>query len=128
MHRWTAKLLLLVLLAPAFGPLALARASRQESPHCVRQAAKPAMQCHHGMAMAPERRSSETSFRALDNCCPNHDCCRGLRTSEWARPASDLLSCVSLLIEHAPASRGEVPPSTDVSQYDSARAPPRSSC
>jgi hypothetical protein len=125
MHRWTAKLLLLVMLVPAFGPLAPARASQQGSPHCAHQTAKPAMQCHHGMAMAP---SSEASFRALDNCCPNHDCCRGLKTSEWARPASDLLSCISLLIEHAPASRGEVLPSTDVSQYDSARAPPRYSC
>jgi hypothetical protein len=128
MHRWTAKLLLLVTLVPALVPLAQARAAQPESPHCARQMAKTAMQCHHGMAMAPEQQSSETSFRALDNCCENHDCCRGLKTSEWARPASNLLSCVSLRIEHAPASQGEVLVSANFSKNDSARAPPPSSC
>jgi hypothetical protein len=128
MHRWTAKLLLLVTLVPAFGPLALARASQSESPHCARRMAKPAMQCHPGMAMAPERQSSEVSFRAFDNCCLNHDCCRGLKTSEWARPASNLLSCVRLRLEHAPVSRGEVLVSANFSKHDSARAPPSASC
>jgi len=60
--RWTARFLLLVMVAPAFGPLALARVSQPEAPHCMRRpmsgqsasgkSAQPAMQCHHGMAMA----------------------------------------------------------------------------
>jgi hypothetical protein len=126
MHRWIAKLLLLVMLAPAFVPVALARASQSESPHCARQTVKPAIRCHHGMAMAPEPQSSETSFRAVDNCCSNHDCCRGLKTSEWARPASNCFSSISLRIERAAALPGEVLVSANFSKHDSARGPPLS--
>lgn len=125
MHRWTARFLLLIMLVPAFGPLALARAAQPEAMHCIRKPAQPGMQCHHAMAKSPLPESSENTFRALDGCCPNHDCCRGASTSEWARPAAHQTSDLSLLIEPAPAPQGAATPPTGLSGSDSARAPPR---
>jgi hypothetical protein len=129
MHRWIARLLLLVMLVPAFGPLVLARADQPEAMHCMRKPAQsvpPAMNCHHGMAQTPAQEALEKSFRALDGCCQNHDCCRGLKTSEWARPASIQLSDVSLLIGHAPVPSLAPRISDNLAGEDSARAPPPS--
>jgi hypothetical protein len=133
--RWTARFLLLVMLAPAFGQLAMACASRPEAMHCMRQsvpahAAQPAMRCHHAMAAAPQPESSqdessEASFQAVDNCCENHCCC-GATTSEWAQPASSLLSFLSPPIEPARPVRSAGLHSSDSARQDSARAPPRS--
>jgi len=71
--------------------------------------------------------SAEVSFQAADNdddCCKNHCCC-GATTSQWAQPASSLLSVLSLLIEPArPSYKAELH-SADISGHDSARAPPR---
>jgi hypothetical protein len=135
--RWTARFLLLVMLAPAFGPLAMACSAQPEAMQCARQPmsasmsahAQPAMPCHHAMAhsKAAQPKSSETSFQAVNegNCCLNHCCC-GATTSEWAHPASNLLSVLRLLIEPARRSRNAEPQSADISGHDSARAPPRS--
>src|ERR1700731_3415323 len=117
--RWIARLLLLVMLAPAFGPLAMARAAQPGAMHCMRQPvsghpAQHAMQCHHAVAQSkppqPEAfpveasrvESSEASFQAIANCCLNHDCCCRAATLEWAHPAFGLLSLLNLLIEPAP--------------------------
>jgi hypothetical protein len=127
MHRWTARILLLALFLPAFGPLALARADQPEGMHCVRkpvQSSQPAMPCHHGMTQEPA--AHEKSFRALDGCCCDHDCCRGLKTSEWARPASNLASALCLRIETAPAAPAVAHVSADPAGQDCSRAPPRS--
>jgi hypothetical protein len=117
-------LLLLVMLAPAFGPLAMARAAQPRAMHCLRQPvtghpAQTAMQCHHA-----QPQSSEASFQAVANCCLNHDCCCRVATLEWAHPAFRLLSFLSLLIEPARASQSTILLSSDVSGHDSARAPP----
>jgi len=141
--RWIARFLLLVTLAPAFGPLAMARAAQPGAMHCMRQPvsghpAQPAMQCHHAMAQSkppqPEAsvgesspgESSEASFQAVANCCLNHDCCCRAATLEWAHPAFRLLSFLSLLIEPARASHSTILFSSDITGHDSARAPPRS--
>jgi hypothetical protein len=146
--RWIARFLLLVMLAPAFGPVAMARAAQPGAMHCMRQPvsghpAQPAMQCHHAMAQSkapqPESslvesspvesspvESSEASFQAVANCCLNHDCCCRAATLEWAHPAVNLLSFLSLLIEPARASQSTILLSSDISGHDSARAPPRS--
>ncbi len=146
--RWIARLLLLVMLAPAFGPLAMAHAAQPGAMHCMRQPlsghpAQPAMQCHHAMAQSkppqPESsvgesspaesspgESSEASFQAVANCCLNHDCCCRAATVEWAHPAVSLLSFLSLLIEPARPSQSVTLRSSDNSGHDSARAPPRS--
>jgi hypothetical protein len=122
MSRWTARLLLCVVLVSGFEPLALARASQPEAMHCLR---KPAMHCHHAMAMGHTPQPPETSFRALDSCCQNHDCCRNLAIPRWARPQSELFSHRSLLTEQAlPAPAAQLPPISP-SDSDSARAPPR---
>jgi hypothetical protein len=125
MHRWIARLLVLVMLVPAFGPLALARAAQPQAPHCLRQPAKPVMQCHHGMAMVPEPPASEASFRALEQCCQNHDCCRTLAAPQWAQPQSKL-SCRELLTERALSALDTQLTSVTPAENDSARAPPRS--
>jgi hypothetical protein len=127
--RWIARFLLLVMLAPAFGPLAMARAAQPGAMHCLRQPvtghpAQPAMQCHH--AMAQSKPQPEASFQAVSNCCLNHDCCCRAATLEWAHPASSLLSFLSLLIEPARPSQSTILLSSDISGHDSARAPPRS--
>ena len=136
--RWIARFLLLVMLTPAFGPLAMARAAQPGAMHCMRQPvsghpAQPAMQCHRAMAQSkapqPESspvESSEASFQAVANCCLNHDCCCRAATLEWAHPAVNLLSFLSLLIEPARVSQNTILLSSDVSGHDSARAPPRS--
>jgi hypothetical protein len=139
--RWTARFLLLVMLAPAYGPLAMACSAQPEAMHCTRQplstsmsvstsahAARPVMPCHQAMAQSKATRSesSETSFQATNdgNCCPNHCCC-GATTSEWAHPASSLLSFLSILIEPAPPALSAILQSSNISGHDSARAPPR---
>ena len=131
------------MLAPAFGPLAMARAAQPGAMHCLRQPvsghpAQPAMQCHHAMAQskAPEPEaspiesspveSSESTFQAVANCCLNHDCCCRVATLEWAHPAFSLFSFLNLLIEPARASQSTILLSSDISGHDSARAPPRS--
>ena len=131
MHRWTARFLLLAMVLPALGPLALARTDQPEVMHCMRkplqpapQTNEPAMHCHHAMAPAPAPDAPEKSFGALDGCCQNHDCCRGLKTSEWARPASNLLSDVRLLVESAAIPQAAAHISADPAGQDSTRAPP----
>jgi len=131
--------LLLVMLAPAYEPLAMACAAQPGAMRCCRRkalsagSAQPAMPCHHAMAEAKAAKSesskvesSETSVQASNdgNCCQKHRCC-GPITSEWAKPASNLFSVLSLLIEPArPAPHAE-PQSSNISECDSARAPPR---
>ena len=130
MHRWTASLLLLVMLVPAVAPLALARTAASEAAHCRRpplhqtaQLAQPAKPCHHGMTDLSHLQATEASIRSLD-CCSNHDCCRGVKTSEWARPASRLLKSVDLFVEPAVPTQAAAGLSADPIGYDAARAPP----
>ena len=131
------------MLAPAFGPLAMARAAQPGAMHCMRRPvsgppAQPSMQCHHAMAQSkpPQPRSSpvesspvessEASFQAVANCCLNHDCCCRVATLEWAHPAFGLLPFLSLLIEPVRTSQSTMLRSSDIAGHDSARAPPRS--
>ena len=147
--RWTARFLLLVMLIPAFEPLGMACTGQREVMQCMRPAAlarpaQPAMQCHHGMAQpqppqpdssraessSAQAESSEafvqaTFVQAVNNCCQDHNCCC-VTTSEWARPATSLLSFLSLLIQSSLPAQSAVLPSSDIAGQDSARAPPRS--
>jgi hypothetical protein len=132
MFRWTARFLLLVMFAPVFGTLALARTSPPEAMHCMRQSAaahpaQPAMPCHgKAMAAAPQPESSEAAFQATNACCLDHNCCGCVTASERAQPVSGLLSRLSLLIEPARSAQNAALPSSNISGNDSARAPPRS--
>jgi hypothetical protein len=130
MFRWIARLLTLVMLVPAFGPIALARTSPPEAMHCMRHSpsarpAQPSMPCH-GMAKAAQQESSEASFQAANTCCLDHNCCGCVITSEWAQPVSGQRSVLSFLIEPARPAQNAVLPSSNIFGSDSARAPPRS--
>jgi hypothetical protein len=138
-YRWAARFLLLVMLVPAFGPMAMPCAALPQAAHCQRQpisgramsghTAPPAMHCHHAIAQPnpAQPENSSSSFRSLngDDCC-GHRCCCGATTSEWARPDASLLSFFRLLIEPSLPSPDAVLRSSDISRQDSARAPPRS--
>jgi hypothetical protein len=126
MHRWVAKFLVFVMIVPAIGPLALAHPAQAQAPHCLRQTAKPVMQCHQGVSMAQEPEiPTETSFQAADQCCSNHDCCRGMGTPRWGQPQAQLTSQQSQpTVEAAHASVMQFAPSI-LADNDSARAPPR---
>src|SRR5258708_7438504 len=125
MQRWIARLLVLVMVVPAFGSLSMTQAAPAQTPHCARHTAGPVMQCHHGMSMAPQPASSSTSFGATDSCCQNHDCCCGMAVPQWAQAPSQLLSLQGL-----PAVEGFLLPGAQLTSFpladrDSARAPPR---
>lgn len=143
-YRMTAGVLLLVMLAPAFGPFAMASLVPMEGMHCMRRrlsdahaAGRRPARCHAIAWRSRARQDSElqdsaapteASLRSLDCCC-NHCnyncCCRLPKISEWAQPVTFQLSSVSLLIEFA----SPVPFTDRVSAIligpDSARAPPR---
>ena len=140
-YRWAASFLVLVMLVPAFGPVAMPCAALSEPLHCARQAmfgqsaarqtAQTALPCHAmAQSKAPQSESSpaessEASFCAVDSCCQDHCCC-GAVTSQWAQPASNQLSFFHLLIEPARPIQSARLDASGVSRQDSARAPPRS--
>ncbi len=135
MFRWTARFLLVVMFAPVFGPLALARTAQPGAMHCMRQpvSAHPAMPCHQGMAQSKagsessEVEPSKNSFQATnsDDCCLSHRCCCCATTSEWAQAASSVVSLLNLQIESKHAMHSAMLWSSAISGNDSARAPPR---
>lgn len=155
MQRWIAKFIVLVMLVPTLGPLALARLSPMEGMHCMRRpvgaaasttGAEPAMHCHEGMPQRAEENSgqrseessgrsleqaaassppSEASFRSPD-CCSGHECCRSLTTSGRAHLTGIRSSYVSLRIEPAPSALAATRVPSALIGADSARAPPRS--
>jgi len=131
--RWTARLLLLVMLVPPFGPAAMATTVHPGAMHCSRQPAaastpapQPEMPCHHAMARS-KASQQQVSFQATDSDCCENRCCCGATTFEWARPASSLLACLNLLVEPSQPSQAMVLRSSALAGADSARAPPRSS-
>jgi hypothetical protein len=150
MHRWIAKFVVLVMLVPMFGPLALARLAPIEGMHCMRRPLgatvatpgdEPAMHCHEGVPQGAERNSgqsfeessqaaatpdsSQASFRSPD-CCRNHDCCRSAATSGRAHLIGIRSLHVSLRIEVALSALAATRVSSSLIGADSARAPPRS--
>src|SRR6202789_4234254 len=128
--RWTARCLLLVMLAPAFGPLAMAQAGGMRSlrPLASSRMASPEMPCQHAMAHAQPTPSKPSEVFLLgddSSCCANHCCC-GALSSAWAQPASGPLPFLALLIEPALPAQGATLRSSNIVGLDSARAPPRS--
>jgi hypothetical protein len=142
MYRWTARFVVLAMLVPIVGPLALARVAPAEGMHCMRRpladaaattSAEPVMHCHQVSPQGAEKRSEQTAASAassealvhsVDSCC-NHDCCRSAKTSEWTQPAGRHSSYLGLLIEPVlPALAARI--ASQIVGADSARAPPRS--
>jgi hypothetical protein len=146
--RCTARFLLFAMLAPAFGPIAMATSVQPEAMHCMRHSMasestpsqtasdnqpQPAMSCHHAMAASmpspsegasSEPDPNEVSLRAVNSCCEDQNCCCCAGTAGWAQPASGLISSFILQIEPAHSLPSLVFRSTLISGLDSARAPP----
>src|ERR1700693_5857573 len=131
MHRLTARLLLLVLLAGPVAPMAAA-ASMREHERCVRKPmgtrseGMPA--CHHHTAVGADQNAVggppfERAFGSRE-CCSGHQCCRSLVRSRWAQ--------VSLQARFQETDRADDHVSTplphfrssELAAYHSVRAPP----
>jgi len=80
MHRLTARLLLVLLLAGVFVPVALAIATPAPHACCLRK---------------PMQSSHDSEFQAPPGCC-SHDCCRPLTVSQWADLGPGATTCGSL--------------------------------
>lgn len=84
MGRWTAKFLLLVLLAGLFAPLAAA--ASMPAQHCVRKPMAAQAQsmpgCHHHAAPAAAPVSVKLAFLSRQ-CCNEHECCRSTVRRHW---------------------------------------------
>jgi hypothetical protein len=92
MYRLTARLLLLILLAGTFAPLAGAALMQSRHEHCVRNPlgnrAEAMPGCHHHAAPVADQNAvasptSELAFLSRE-CCSGHQCCRSLARSQWA--------------------------------------------
>jgi len=141
MRRWTARFVLLLMLVPAIGPLALAYVAPANGMHCMRRplaaasqaaagaASETAMHCHHGAVQTPAvTADSEASIYSRDCCCHYGGCCccRGLTSSEWAQPAANHFSFLHERIGVALVPAVNVRVAAFIGGPDSARAPPRS--
>jgi hypothetical protein len=82
MHRLIARLLLILLLAGIFAPVALAITAPAPHTCCMR---KP----------VHEQGSHDSEFQGPPACC-NHDCCRPLTVSQWADLGAGVTTCSSL--------------------------------
>ena len=134
MSCWIARFLVLVMLAPAFIPVALARTPDIMAAHCMRRnkpLAQADMPCHHAKDESdpsqnpPSTELSEDTFRATDNCCGNHDCCCRLAKSEFTEFVWNAVSSFHLVIGRATQLPSLVDLPNNVFANDSARAPPR---
>jgi hypothetical protein len=139
--RWTARILLLVMLASAFVPIALGRSMPSLGMHCLRRKniAPEKMPCHGAMAKdemaneaiadaAPSAASlndnDAPSLQSAGECCGNHDCCCRIATSERERILPVQLSSIALACNRTTPSHSLPLDLRVVSERDSARAPP----
>jgi hypothetical protein len=115
MHRWIARYLLLVALVGTFGPLA--RAATTAPPHacCVRKALH---HCHDSGGLETE----QLVIRGTD-CC-NHECCRAVTSARWAHARPSAAASFAQNVEAYLDRSTPVSPNTEVSSFQSARAPP----
>jgi hypothetical protein len=115
MHRLTARLLLLFALVGNLAPLALAATAAPSHACCVRKAAH---HCH-------DSANSESDQLAIRNAaCCNHDCCRAVTSPLWAHAPSPV-GTLEIPVETRPGQPDLVFPDTNVSRFQSTRAPPQ---
>lgn len=130
MQRLTARLVLLVLLAGTFAPLAGALTMPAAPDHCARKPLSGGMEsmpgCHHHAASAAEHSSSngrEVSIRSTQ-CCNGHACCRSLVRSQCAQVCLSGTSAEVAHIDDRIFPLRELAPRLDFASYSSGRAPP----
>jgi len=129
MRRATAGFLLLAMLLMIFGPVAFAASLPVPAAHCSRQplAAKPAHHLCHAMAEARASFSAETSGVVFQKagCCTNHECCRPLVRSQWARFSPAIIRLGTELSIASPVEPASSIHPASVLAYRPVRAPPR---
>jgi len=112
MIRWTAKFLLLVLLAGPFAPTVAAYSmvskpsdAPMPADHCQRKSmAPPAMGgCHHHAAATPSEPSHTPLAVRADNCCDGHECCRSMvRTLSANVGPRPIFTAIAQTEDHVP--------------------------
>lgn len=131
MQRLIARLVLLVLLAGTFAPLAGALSMPVVQDHCARKPLTGAMEsmpgCHHPRSATTENSSRdqirEVSVRS-NQCCNGHACCRSLARSQCAQVC---LHGTSVAVAHTDGRifpLRELASRLDFASYSSGRAPP----
>ena len=115
MHRLTARLLLFFALVGNLAPLALAATAAPPHACCVRKAEH---HCHDSLA-------SETGQLVIrDASCCNHNCCRAITTAQWAYTQPPAGTFDAPNVETHLGQPDLVSPNTEVSRFQSTRAPP----
>jgi hypothetical protein len=84
MHRLTARVLMVLLLAGVLAPVAMAISAPTPHACCLRK---------------PMHDSRDAEFQAPPGCC-DHDCCRPLTVSQWADLGPGAATCNSLPAAH----------------------------
>src|SRR5271165_6741609 len=115
MHRLTARLLLFFAIVGNLVPLALATGATSPHACCLR---KGVHRCHESAASE----STELVVRAA-GCC-NQDCCRAVTTAPWAHTQQPATNFVAREVEAYLGQRNLSLPKTEVSRFQSTRAPP----
>jgi len=111
MHRLTARLLLILLLAGVFTPLALAITAPMPHACCMR---KP----------MHDAGSHDSQFQAPPSCC-DHDCCRPLTVSQWADVQPGDATCRSLPTTRLQCDAPRADVLSFIYQAPSVRGPPQ---
>jgi hypothetical protein len=109
MNRWTARILLLLMLTGAFGPVALAISATSPHACCVR---KPMRHSGH-----------EDTFQALSH--QDHRCCKWLATTHWTQAPVALPTHIALGVTPFNAGIQQAFPMRHAEKSLSARAPPQ---
>ena len=116
MRGWTARCLLLLVLAGTMVPVALAVSAPMRHDCCQPQ---PESHCHMGMKMTAPGASVSSA-----DCCGNHECCRSFVTVQQAHPATTEFAAWRESSRRAVADQFESCQSADTASHRPARAPP----
>ena len=112
MQRCTARFLLLLALVGTFLPLALSASAPPVHACCLRKG-------HHCHSTSE---SEQRSITATGSC--SHDCCRGVATSQTARPKPPIAVIAHRFAATRPAESTPAAPRADFFSFASTRAPP----
>jgi hypothetical protein len=114
MHRLTAKFLLLFALVGYLAPIAMASSAPAHA-CCVRKG------IHH----CETALGSETEQPVIhDASCCKGDCCRAVTTAQWAHARAIAAAGLAQRVEAYLTHSSPVSHNTDVSRFQSTRAPP----
>jgi hypothetical protein len=116
MHRLIARFLLLFAFAGNLAPLALAATTAAPSHACCLR--KGVHRCHE----SARSESIDLIIRAT-GCC-HQDCCRAVTTARWARAQQAAGCVIAGNVEAYFVHQNLVAPNTEVSRFQSTRAPP----